>query len=40
MRGDGRVYLRGSRFWIEYWYRGESFREPAGKDGRQEPDEE
>jgi integrase len=32
VRGDGRVYQRGSRWWIEYWHRGESFREPAGKD--------
>jgi integrase len=32
MRGDGRIYRRGSRWWIEYWYRGEQFREPAGKD--------
>jgi integrase len=31
-RGDGRVYQRGSRWWIEYWNRGEQFRESAGKD--------
>lgn len=29
MRGDGRAYQRGSRWWIEYWVRGEQFREPA-----------
>jgi integrase len=32
MRGDGRVFQRGSRWWIEYWNRGEQFRESAGKD--------
>lgn len=30
-RGDGRVYPRGSRWWIEYWYRGKQFRESAGR---------
>lgn len=31
MRGDGRVYQRGRRWWLEYWNRGEQFREPGGK---------
>lgn len=31
MRGDGRVFQRGARWWIEYWNRGEQFRESAGK---------
>jgi integrase len=30
MRGDGRIYQRGPRFWIEYWHRGSQFRESAG----------
>ena len=31
MRGDGRVYQRGRRWWIEYWVNGKSFRESGGK---------
>lgn len=31
MRGDGRVYKRGNRFWIEYWVRGKQFRESVGR---------
>src|SRR5262245_34381806 len=31
MRGQGRIYQRGPRFWIEYWHRGQQFRESAGK---------
>src|SRR5262249_60221980 len=27
MRGDGRIYWRGSVCWIEYWNRGKRFRE-------------
>lgn len=30
-RGGGRVYQRGSRWWIEYWHRGKQFREPGGR---------
>ncbi|HEX7422878.1 MAG TPA: site-specific integrase [Terriglobales bacterium] len=30
MRGDGRVYQRGERWWIEYWHRGRQYRESAG----------
>lgn len=30
-RGDGRVYLRGARWWIEYWSRGHQYRESGGK---------
>ena len=29
-RGDGRVYRRGNRWWIEYWHRGKQIRESAG----------
>lgn len=31
MKGDGRVYQRGARWWIEYWVRGKQFRETGGK---------
>ncbi len=31
MRGDGRIYQRGRRWWIEYWVNGKSFRESGGK---------
>lgn len=31
MRGDGRVYQRGNRWWIEYWIRGKQHRESASK---------
>jgi integrase len=34
MRGDGRVYRRGNRYWIAYYFRGELVREPGGLDGR------
>ena len=30
MRGDGRVYQRGNRWWIEYWHRGRQYREAGG----------
>ena len=30
MRGDGRVYQRGNRWWVEYWHRGHQYREAAG----------
>lgn len=30
MRGEGRVYQRGTRWWVEYWYRNRQFRESAG----------
>ena len=30
MRGDGRVYQRGNRWWIEYWHRGRQYREAVG----------
>lgn len=30
LRGDGRIYKRGSRFWVEYWVRGKQYRESAG----------
>lgn len=31
MRGDGRVFRRGNRFWIAYYHGGEEFREPGGR---------
>lgn len=31
MRGDGRTYRRGDRWWIEYWVRGQQLRESAGR---------
>ena len=31
-RGFGGVYLRGSTYWIRYWYRGKEFRESSGSD--------
>lgn len=31
MRGDGRVYARGSRWWIEFWFEGKQFRETGGR---------
>jgi integrase len=31
MRGDGRVYRRGSRWWIEYWIQAKQHRESAGR---------
>jgi integrase len=31
MRGDGRVYQRDNRFWVEYWHRGKQHRESGGK---------
>ena len=30
MRGQGRIYQRGGRWWIEYWHRNRQFRESAG----------
>ena len=30
MRGEGRIYQRGNRWWIEYWRRGRQYRETAG----------
>lgn len=35
-RGDGRVYLRGDRWWISYYVRGQRVRRPAGKDCKTE----
>jgi integrase len=35
MRGDGRVYKRGNRWWVEYWVRGKQFREPGGANDRE-----
>ncbi len=35
MRGDGRVFQRGRRWWIEYWVRGRQFRESAGATERE-----
>lgn len=29
LRGDGRIYQRGNRWWIEYWIRGKQYRESA-----------
>jgi integrase len=29
MRGDGRIYRRGGRWWIQYWVHGVRHREPA-----------
>lgn len=34
MRGDGTVYLKDGRYWLEYYVRGECVREPGGLDGR------
>ena len=31
MRGEGRIYQRGNRWWIEYWVRGKQYREGAGE---------
>jgi len=31
-RGVGRVYLRGSIYWIRYWHRGREYRESSGSD--------
>ena len=31
MRGDGRVFRRGNRWWIAYYVRGREYRESAGK---------
>ena len=30
MRGMGRVFLRGRKFWIAYYANGEEYREPGG----------
>src|SRR4051812_28078638 len=30
MRGDGRVYQRGGRWWISYYVRGVNYRKPGG----------
>ena len=29
MRGDGRIYRRGTIWWVEYWHRGEQVRESS-----------
>src|SRR5262245_59438212 len=29
MRGDGRIYQRGTTWWVEYWHRGEQVRESS-----------
>ncbi|MBZ5639165.1 MAG: tyrosine-type recombinase/integrase [Acidobacteriia bacterium] len=34
MRGDGRVFERGHRWFIQYYFRGKPVREPGGLDGR------
>ena len=31
MHGDGRIYKRGNRYWIEYYANGEQKRESGGK---------
>ncbi len=31
MRGDGRIFKRGRRWWIAYYYRGKEYRESAGR---------
>jgi integrase len=31
MRGDGRVFKRGNRYWISYYNRGKEFRESGGR---------
>jgi integrase len=36
MRGDGRVYLRGSTYWLCYYLRGKQFRESAETSDEQE----
>ncbi len=33
LRGDGRIYQRGTRWWIEYWHCGRQYREPAATPG-------
>src|SRR5437660_806392 len=30
MKGFGRIYRRGAICWIEYWHRGQQFRESSG----------
>ncbi len=30
MRGDGRIYLRGPRWWVSYWVDGVNYRQAAG----------
>ena len=30
MKGFGRIYQRGAIYWIEYWHRGQQFRESSG----------
>jgi len=30
MRGQGRIYQRGERWWIAYYVRGKEYRESAG----------
>jgi integrase len=32
MKGLGRVYIRGSVYWIEYWHRGKGYRESSHSD--------
>lgn len=32
MKGFGRIYLRGSIYWIEYWHRGKGYRESSHSD--------
>jgi len=34
MRGDGRVFQRGNRWWIAFYVHGEEVREPGGKTER------
>jgi hypothetical protein len=34
MHGDGRIYQRGQRWWIEYWHRGHQVRESSKSTNR------
>ena len=36
MRGDGTVYRRGRKLWIQYYWHGEPRHEPAGTDNEEE----
>lgn len=33
--GNGRVYQRGERWWIQYYKNGERYQEPGGKTERE-----
>lgn len=36
MRGLGRVFKRGSVFWVSYWHRGKENRESLGSENKTE----